>query len=116
VRKHLEHVYSKLGVATRTQAAAKVLELSLASSDAAPTVREMVRRMAATEPAAVYALTAREIEVLARASAGETNAAIAAGLHVTPETIKRHLDHIYDKLGVRRRSEATGRALSLGLV
>ena len=77
----------------------------------------MLHDIEATDSAAFYALTDREIEVLARASLGASNAAIAATLHVSPETIKKkHLDHAYAKLGVRRRTEATGRALSLGII
>jgi DNA-binding CsgD family transcriptional regulator len=51
-------------------------------------------------------LTPRERVVLARAAAGETNAAIAAALFVSPGTVRKHLEHIYDKLEVRTRTEA----------
>jgi DNA-binding CsgD family transcriptional regulator len=65
---------------------------------------------------ALYALTDREVQVLALARAGDTNSEIAATLRVAPETVKKHLDHVYRKLGVDGRAAATGRALSLGLV
>ena len=51
-------------------------------------------------------LTPRERVVLARAAAGETNTAIAAALFVSPGTVRKHLEHIYDKLEVRTRKEA----------
>jgi len=51
-------------------------------------------------------LTPRERVVLARAAAGETNTAIAAALFVSPGTVRKHLEHIYDKLEVRTRTEA----------
>jgi DNA-binding CsgD family transcriptional regulator len=51
-------------------------------------------------------LTPRERVVLARAAAGETNTVIAAALFVSPGTIRKHLEHIYDKLEVRGRTEA----------
>ena len=51
-------------------------------------------------------LTPRERVVLARAAAGETNAAIAAALFVSPGTVRKHLEHIYDKLEVRGRTQA----------
>ena len=51
-------------------------------------------------------LSPRERVVLTRAAAGETNAAIAAALFVSPGTVRKHLEHIYDKLGVRTRTEA----------
>ena len=51
-------------------------------------------------------LTPRERVVLARAAAGETNTAIAQALFVSPGTVRKHLEHIYDKLEVRTRTEA----------
>ena len=51
-------------------------------------------------------LTPRERVVLARAAAGETNTVIAQALFVSPGTIRKHLEHIYDKLEVRTRTEA----------
>ncbi len=51
-------------------------------------------------------LTPRERVVLARATAGETNTAIAQALFISPGTVRKHLEHIYDKLEVRSRTEA----------
>jgi DNA-binding CsgD family transcriptional regulator len=51
-------------------------------------------------------LTSRERVVLARATAGETNATIAQALFISPGTVRKHLEHIYDKLEVRTRTEA----------
>ena len=51
-------------------------------------------------------LTPRERVVLARAAAGETNTAIAQELFVSPGTVRKHLEHIYDKLEVRTRTQA----------
>ena len=51
-------------------------------------------------------LTSRERVVLARAAAGETNAVIAQALFISPGTVRKHLEHIYDKLEVRTRTEA----------
>jgi DNA-binding CsgD family transcriptional regulator len=51
-------------------------------------------------------LSPRERVVLARAAAGETNTAIAQALFVSPGTVRKHLEHIYDKLEVRTRTEA----------
>ena len=48
----------------------------------------------------------RERDVLARAAAGETNTVIAQALFVSPGTVRKHLEHIYDKLEVRTRTEA----------
>jgi LuxR family maltose regulon positive regulatory protein len=35
---------------------------------------------------------------------------------VTPETVKKHLSHLFDKLGVANRTQAVGRARELGLL
>jgi DNA-binding CsgD family transcriptional regulator len=51
-------------------------------------------------------LSPRERVVLARAAAGETNTTIAHALFVSPGTVRKHLEHIYDKLEVRTRTEA----------
>jgi DNA-binding CsgD family transcriptional regulator len=49
------------------------------------------------------------------AAGGETNAQIASRLGVQPETVKKHLDHIYAKVRVAGRGRAAARALALGL-
>jgi DNA-binding CsgD family transcriptional regulator len=51
-------------------------------------------------------LTPRERTVLARAAAGETNAEIARALFIGASTVRKHLEHIYDKLEVRNRAAA----------
>jgi len=66
--------------------------------------------LAARDPAPkvppALALTAREAQVLERVARGGSNAEIAQALTVAPGTIKKHLDNIYTKLGVRNRVEA----------
>jgi DNA-binding CsgD family transcriptional regulator len=57
-------------------------------------------------------LTRREEEVLRLISAGLSNAGVAAALFVAPGTVKKHLDHIYEKLDVANRTQATAWALS----
>lgn len=49
-------------------------------------------------------LTPREQEVLDLVAQGKTNAEIAAQLWVAPSTVKKHLEHIYAKVGVGRRA------------
>lgn len=57
-------------------------------------------------------LTRREAEVLALLAKGETNKEIAVRLDVNPSTVKKHLEHIYEKLGVHTRTAAAATALS----
>lgn len=54
----------------------------------------------------VTGLTDREKEILACAAAGRGNKDIADQLCVSPDTVKTHLHHIYQKLGVTGRVEA----------
>jgi DNA-binding CsgD family transcriptional regulator len=66
--------------------------------------------LAARDPApavpAGLPLTAREAEVLERVARGSSNVEIAEGLSIAPGTVKKHLDNIFTKLGVRNRVEA----------
>jgi DNA-binding CsgD family transcriptional regulator len=48
--------------------------------------------------------TDREREIVEQLRRGSTNKQIAHLLGITEETVKKHLQHIYDKLGVRRRA------------
>ncbi len=57
-------------------------------------------------------LSSRQAEVLARVALGRTNAQVAADLHVSARTVQKHLENIYDRLGVRSRSAATARAVA----
>ncbi len=58
-------------------------------------------------------LTDREVEVVAMLVTGATNEGIAGELHVAPGTVKKHLDHVYAKLGVHGRVQAVAVALAL---
>lgn len=62
------------------------------------------------------ALTRREIEVLALVADGASNRQAAAKLFISEASIKTHLLHIYDKLGVRDRAAAVGEAYRRGLL
>ncbi len=54
-------------------------------------------------PTGQGALSGREQEVLAQIAAGRTNRDIAAVLHISPNTVNRHLENIFAKLGVSSR-------------
>jgi DNA-binding CsgD family transcriptional regulator len=58
-------------------------------------------------------LTERENEILAWLSQGKTNREIAQALSISPRTVKKHLEHIYGKLMVHRRSAAVARLYHL---
>ena len=44
---------------------------------------------------------------------GQSNPAIAEQLHVSPGTVKKHLDNVYGKLGVRGRGALTAFVLDI---
>jgi DNA-binding CsgD family transcriptional regulator len=58
-------------------------------------------------------LTEREVEVLALVAQGLTNRQISRRLFISPATVRTHLEHIYDKLGVRSRAGAVSAAFSI---
>ncbi|MFZ5452092.1 MAG: LuxR C-terminal-related transcriptional regulator [Thermodesulfobacteriota bacterium] len=60
----------------------------------------------ARENAAPGLLTARELEVLRLLSQGATNLEISGHLHISPHTVKSHVIHIFNKLGVDDRTQA----------
>jgi DNA-binding NarL/FixJ family response regulator len=62
------------------------------------------------------ALSQREIEVLQQVANGASNREIAAALFVSEATVKTHLLHIFEKLGVRDRAAAVGEAYRRGLL
>ncbi|MCO6450629.1 MAG: response regulator transcription factor [Caldilineales bacterium] len=61
-------------------------------------------------------LSAREIEVLDAVSKGQSNREIGKNLHISEATVKTHLIHIYDKLGVSDRTSAVMAALERGIL
>jgi DNA-binding NarL/FixJ family response regulator len=58
----------------------------------------------------------RELEILLLAARGLSNRQIAASLHISEATVKRHLANLYAKIGVGSRSEATRKALLQGWI
>lgn len=61
-------------------------------------------------------LTERETDVLRQLSQGKSYDYIAAALHVTRDTVKTHIRHIYEKLQVNNKSEAVIKARKDNLV
>jgi len=54
-------------------------------------------------------LTAREAEVLRWVAAGKSDAQIGAILRISARTVQKHLQNVYDKLGVESRTAAAMR-------
>jgi DNA-binding NarL/FixJ family response regulator len=84
-------------------------EVALAPRIAALLVGRMQRPAAPT-------LSPRETEVLALVSQGLSNPAIASRLFLGEATVKTHLLHVFEKLGVSDRTRAVTKAMELGLL
>jgi DNA-binding HTH domain-containing proteins len=85
------------------------LSASLAEPDAAAESAAVViinpveRADMAPILARLYGLSPRECEVLALVARGEATRSIASRLGLSPYTVQDHLDHAFDKVGVRGR-------------
>ena len=61
-------------------------------------------------------LSPREVDVLDRLAAGESNKEIARRLGISPNTVKTHVARVYEKLAVERRMQAVEKARLLALI
>jgi len=73
--------------------------------DQMPALVDALRHMSAPPATPAETLTAREVEIIGAIADGATNRDVARQLGVTEQTVKNHLSHIYDKLGVSNRLE-----------
>jgi DNA-binding NarL/FixJ family response regulator len=97
----------------------------VANADLAQTIEARLRRsqqqakrefkpdFSSTEPLLKLGLTARATETLLWLAQGKTNSDIATILGITESTVKKHVQEIFEKLGVETRGAATVRALEV---
>jgi DNA-binding NarL/FixJ family response regulator len=52
-------------------------------------------------------LTERELQVLLVLARGKSNQQIASDLRISAKTVDNHVQHVYEKAGVRSRAAAT---------
>jgi DNA-binding CsgD family transcriptional regulator len=79
-----------------------------------PHVRQLWHRAASRREvtsSCAHALSPREREVVALVAQGLTNREIAHVLWISTGTVRKHLDNVYDKLGVRTRTAAAAKLL-----
>lgn len=72
----------------------------------------LLGRLRRPEPA----LSPREVEILQMLAQGLSNRALSKALYISEATVKTHLVHIYDKLGVDNRTAAITTALQRGII
>lgn len=72
---------------------------------------EAVQQAQALQLQQTLALTAREAEVLLWISRGKSNRDISEILNISPRTVNKHLEQVFEKLGVENRASATARAV-----
>lgn len=61
-------------------------------------------------------ISGRELEVLKALAEGLANKEIARRLDISPNTVKTHVSRLFEKLDAGNRTEAVGRARSLGIL
>ncbi len=121
----IEQVRAELGMDAFEAAAATGAGLDWVSSvtKVKGYLREVTRRPGSQPPQAARTpvpppaqpLTGRQLEVVGLLSGGFTNKEIAGRLGMTPKTVMHHTVAIYQRLGVRGRSEAVAWAIRAGV-
>jgi len=81
----------------------------------APQAAARLMREVRTPESSREALTERETDVLRLLAQGESNREIAQHLSIGEQTVKTHVSHILDKLGVPSRTQAALYAIRTGL-
>lgn len=72
-------------------------------------VRSFMEAPKPPDPNGTEQLSSREMELLALVAEGLTNKDLGARLHISTDTVRSHLVHIFEKLHVRCRTEAAAK-------
>ncbi|MBV9446430.1 MAG: response regulator transcription factor [Streptosporangiaceae bacterium] len=102
----------QLIAAVRTVAAGNAL---LSPAVTKQVIRKFTRIPRVAPPKEVDGLTEREREILRLIATGLSNAEIGHELHISEMTVKTHVTHILQKLGLRDRVQAVVLAYQTGL-
>ena len=94
-----------------------LIELTLASryreGEVLIRVTEVDARRDVAKLSETLRLTQREAEVLLWVSYGKSSGDISEVLAISPRTVQKHLEHVYEKLGVETRSAAAAVAVRI---
>jgi len=112
VRTHVLHLLTKLGVHSRLQAA--LWMTAHASTEPWPNFGVVVD-VATPEAEVIARLTSRELDVLRSLSEGLSGNQIGALLHVSPNTVRTHIQSILHKLHVHSAFTAVAFARRAGV-
>ncbi|MGR3320943.1 MAG: LuxR C-terminal-related transcriptional regulator [Pseudooceanicola sp.] len=108
--------YLVLGDRDSAETELRAAEKLLVTLGAAPDL-DRLRALRGARPAgAASRLTGRECEVLARMAEGLTNRQVAVELGLSPKTVNRHAENIFNKLGVASRAAAVAVAMKSGAI
>ena len=104
-RSHMLYLERSSPFTERDRSLLELLRPSLIRMHAAAAARRRVS-LASRSPT----MTRREHEILSLVAEGKTSREIAAVLVVSPHTVRKHIENIFEKLDVRTRSAAVARA------
>jgi LuxR family maltose regulon positive regulatory protein len=111
----METLFYQLQKRERTHGPTPYLDTVIASfqqvSIAHVRKEEHTKTQALPEP-----LSEREMQVMQLLARGSSNQEIAQELVIVIDTVKRHVSHIFSKLGVQNRVQAVKQARELGLL
>ena len=94
-----------------------LIRISRGETVLAPSVQAaLMREVRARRERAQTVLSPREAEVLKFLADGLSAPQIAAELHLSPSTIKTHLQRLYERLGVSDRAAAVAEGMRRGLI
>jgi len=122
-----EKLRASLAAALRSSEEFEIVGVASSSADVPPDAELVVVARAAptvaarntgrvAERSANTALSRREQEVLALLADGLVNKQIAARLGISTNTVKTHLELLFEKLGVTTRAEAVATGVKRGLL
>jgi DNA-binding CsgD family transcriptional regulator len=108
--------YRALGDRDAAELEQQAAQVAFEKLGAASDLRALGALREGQQGAPAHRLTPRELAVLRLLSAGMTNKAMAAQLHLSEKTIDRHVSNIFMKIGVATRAAATAFAYEHKLV
>jgi len=120
-----EKLRTSLAAALRTNPDFEIVGVSASSSELPPSadvilVARTSRQSQTSDIASAgnsdAVLSKREREILALLADGLVNKQIAARLGISTNTVKTHLELLFDKLGVATRAEAVATGVKRGLL